>query len=82
MSEPRWRVGRTLGRTLYKDGVFIGILEDIDLLSFLAGNSQLVAARIDRAVSLADLRAAAWVLEPPPEAAAQALPVAAAAGRG
>ena len=28
------------------------------------------------------LRAAAWVLEPPPEAAAQALPVAAAAGRG
>ena len=30
-------------------GEFVGVLEDIDLLSFLAGNSQLVAGRIDRA---------------------------------
>lgn len=46
-----------------EDDEFIGILEDIDLLSFLAGNSQLVAARIDRATSLADLRAAAKEIE-------------------
>ena len=46
-----------------EDGQFIGILEDIDLLSFLAGNSQLVAARIDRATSLPDLRAAAKEIE-------------------
>ena len=31
------------------NGDFVGVLEDIDLLSFLAGNSQLVAGRIDRA---------------------------------
>ena len=30
------------------NGMFVGLLEDIDLLSFLAGNSQLVAGRIDR----------------------------------
>ena len=30
-------------------GAYIGILEDVALLSFLAGNSQLVADRIDRA---------------------------------
>jgi CBS domain-containing protein len=35
------------------DGEFIGVLEDIDLLSFLAGNSQLVAGRIDRALTIA-----------------------------
>ena len=33
-----------------ENGEFVGVLEDIDLLSFLAGNSQLVAGRIDRAV--------------------------------
>ena len=32
-----------------ENDVFVGVLEDIDLLSFLAGNSQLVAGRIDRA---------------------------------
>jgi CBS domain-containing protein len=42
-----------------ENGKFIGILEDIDLLSFLAGNSQLVAGRIDRASSVADLTVAA-----------------------
>ena len=42
-----------------KQGKLIGILEDIDLLSFLAGNSQLVAGRIDRASSVADLQIAA-----------------------
>ena len=39
---------------------YVGILEDIDLLGFLAGNSQLIAGRIDRATSnddLADRRA-------------------------
>jgi CBS domain-containing protein len=40
-------------------GAYIGILEDVALLSFLAGNSQLVADRIDRAESVEDLAAAA-----------------------
>ena len=43
---------------------FVGVLEDVDLLSFLAGNSQLVAARIDRASSVADLASAAQEIEP------------------
>ncbi len=38
---------------------FIGILEDIDLLGFLAGNTQVIAGRIDRAKSKADLVIAA-----------------------
>ncbi len=46
------------------DGEFIGVLEDIDLLSFLAGNSQLVAGRIDRASSVADLACAARMIDP------------------
>ena len=33
-----------------RGGEFVGVLEDIDLLSFLAGNSQLVAQRIDRSL--------------------------------
>jgi CBS domain-containing protein len=45
-------------------GAFVGVLEDIDLLSFLAGNSQLVAQRIDRASSVADLAQAAQKIEP------------------
>jgi len=45
-------------------GEFVGVLEDIDLLSHLAGNSQLVAARIDRASSIADLARAAQTIEP------------------
>jgi CBS domain-containing protein len=45
-------------------GAFVGVLEDIDLLSFLAGNSQLVAQRIDRASSIADLAQAAQKIEP------------------
>jgi CBS domain-containing protein len=47
-----------------KDGEFVGILEDIDLLSFLAGNAQLVAARIDRASSVAGVASAAQAIEP------------------
>ena len=34
---------------------FVGILEDIDLLGFLAGSAQVVAGRIDRASSQEDL---------------------------
>jgi CBS domain-containing protein len=45
------------------NGEYVGVLEDIDLLSFIAGNSQLVAARIDRASSLDDLGAAAGAIE-------------------
>ncbi|HXZ15953.1 MAG TPA: DUF294 nucleotidyltransferase-like domain-containing protein, partial [Roseiarcus sp.] len=44
--------------------MFVGVLEDIDLLSFLAGNSQLVAARIDRSRSVTDLARAAKGIEP------------------
>src|SRR5258707_6535867 len=40
-------------------GAYIGILEDVALLSFLAGNSQLVADRIDRAENVEDLAPAA-----------------------
>ena len=47
-----------------EDGEFVGVLEDIDLLSFLAGNAQLVAGRIDRASSVADLASAAQEIEP------------------
>jgi CBS domain-containing protein len=47
-----------------ENGEFVGVLEDIDLLSFLAGNSQLVAARIDRASSVSGLASAAQKIEP------------------
>ncbi|PNG25038.1 putative nucleotidyltransferase substrate binding domain-containing protein [Methylocella silvestris] len=40
-------------------GVYIGILEDIELLSFVAGNAQLVAGRVDRAKGMPDLVIAA-----------------------
>ena len=46
------------------NGDFIGVLEDIDLLSFLAGNSQLVAGRIDRASSVGELARAARKIDP------------------
>ena len=46
------------------DGDFVGVLEDIDLLSFLAGNSQLVAGRLDRASSVAELARAARNIDP------------------
>ena len=47
-------------RLVVKQGAeFVGILEDINLLSFFAGNSQLVVGRIDRATSLPELGAAA-----------------------
>ncbi len=46
-----------------EEGRYVGILEDVDLLSFLAGNSQLVAARIDRAASVAELALAAGAIE-------------------
>ena len=47
-----------------ENGEFVGVLEDIELLSFLAGNSQLVAARIDRAASVAEVARAAKNIEP------------------
>ena len=47
-----------------ENGEFVGVVEDIDLLSFLAGNSQLVATRIDRACSVTDLASAAQQIEP------------------
>ena len=52
-------------RVAVDDGAeFVGVLEDIDLLSFLAGNSQLVAGRIDRSTSVADLADAAQTIQP------------------
>ncbi len=47
-----------------EDGQFAGVLEDIDLLSFLAGNSQLVGGRIDRSRRVPDLARAAKAIEP------------------
>ena len=38
---------------------YLGVVEDIDLLSFIAGNAQIVAGRIDRAATLDELAAAA-----------------------
>jgi CBS domain-containing protein len=47
-------------RVAIRDGAeYVGILEDIELLSFLSGNAQLVATRIDHAGGLPDLAAAA-----------------------
>jgi len=46
-----------------EDGAYVGILEVIDLLSFLAGNSQFVARRIDRATTVSDLALAATKIE-------------------
>ena len=37
-------------------GQYVGFLEDIDILGLLAGNSQLIPGKIDRAQSLDDLR--------------------------
>jgi CBS domain-containing protein len=46
-------------RLAVRDGErYVGILEDIDLLGFLAGSAQVVAGRIDRASSQEDLVAA------------------------
>ena len=42
---------------------FVGILEEIDLLGFLAGSAQVVAGRIDRGSSLQDLAIAAREIE-------------------
>jgi CBS domain-containing protein len=47
-----------------ENGEFVGVLEDIDLLSFLAGNSQLVAGRIDRSRNVAELARAGQAIEP------------------
>jgi CBS domain-containing protein len=46
-----------------ENGAYVGILEVIDLLSFLAGNSQFVARRIDRATTVPDLALAATKIE-------------------
>jgi len=51
-------------RVAVHDGTdYVGFLEDIELLSFLSGNAQLVAGRIDRAAALPDLAAAARQIE-------------------
>ena len=51
-------------RIAVHDGArYVGILEDIDLLSFIAGNTQLIAGRIDRAQGLDDIAAAARELD-------------------
>src|SRR6476646_1552328 len=51
---------RNKRRVAVHDGErYIGILEDIDLLGFLAGSAQVVAGRIDRASSRGDLAVAA-----------------------
>jgi len=43
-------------RVAVRDGAaYVGILEDIELISFVTGNAQLVAGRIDRAANIADL---------------------------
>lgn len=47
-----------------ENDAFVGLLEDIDLLSFLAGNSQLVGGRIDRARNVVGLARAAKGIEP------------------
>ena len=47
-------------RVAIHDGsTYVGILENIDLLSFIGGSSQLIAGRIDRANTKDDLAAAA-----------------------
>ena len=51
---------RNKRRVAVHDGErYVGILEDIDLLGFLAGSAQVVAGRIDRASSKDDLAIAA-----------------------
>lgn len=51
---------RNKRRVAVHDGErYIGILEDIDLLGFLAGSAQVVAGRIDRASGMGDLAVAA-----------------------
>ena len=43
-------------RVAVRDGAaYVGILEDIELISFVTGNAQLVAGRIDHAANIADL---------------------------
>jgi signal-transduction protein with cAMP-binding, CBS, and nucleotidyltransferase domain len=41
------------------NGSFVGVLEDIDILGLVAGNSQLIPGRIDRAQGIDDLAPAA-----------------------
>ena len=45
------------------DGAYVGVVEDIDLLSFIAGNAPLVAQRIDAAATVAELGDAAAMIE-------------------
>jgi CBS domain-containing protein len=44
---------------VHANGAYVGVLEDIDILGLVAGNSQLVPGRIDRAQSIDDLAQAA-----------------------
>ncbi|MCP8940398.1 DUF294 nucleotidyltransferase-like domain-containing protein [Alsobacter sp. SYSU M60028] len=51
-------------RIVVRDGdAYVGILEDIDLLGFIGGSTQLVAGRIDRAQTQQDLADAAGDIE-------------------
>lgn len=47
-------------------GLYIGFLEDIDLLAFLGAGSQAIAARIDRAASVDELKPAAELIAAQP----------------
>jgi hypothetical protein len=55
MSEPRWRVGRKLGRTLYRDGRCVGMVDSPELaaeiVSSLNGNAPNDRAGICAALS-------------------------------
>jgi CBS domain-containing protein len=51
-------------RVAVRDGdTYVGILEDIQLLSFLAGNAPMVAGQIDRAVAVPELASAAHAID-------------------
>jgi hypothetical protein len=42
-----WRTGRTLGRTLYKDGICVGIVDTPELAAELVARSALASARYE-----------------------------------
>ena len=44
-------------------GAYVGVIEDIDLLAFIAGGAQLLGARLDRARDAGELSAAAGEIE-------------------
>jgi len=46
-----------------QDGAYVGVIEDIDLLAFIAGGAQLLGARLDRARDAEELGQAAGEIE-------------------